>query len=91
MPCKAQKLQEMDADEVDTYLATLSPFGATYHDIGMIWGGRLISPTGLFASENADTPGTEKVRHLIFLTDGQTEPYDLAYGAYGIEGLDRRR
>ncbi|WP_209347671.1 TadE/TadG family type IV pilus assembly protein [Pontixanthobacter sp. CEM42] len=90
-PAKAQKLQEMDSDAIDDYLATLAPYGATYHDIGMIWGGRLISPTGLFASENADTDGQERGRHLIFLTDGQTEPYDLAYGAYGVEGLDQRR
>ena len=81
----------MDEDDINAYLATLAPYGATYHDIGMIWGGRLISPTGLFASENADTDGSERARHLIFLTDGQTEPYDMAYGAYGVEGLDERR
>ncbi|NMW31458.1 TadE/TadG family protein [Altererythrobacter sp. RZ02] len=90
-PARAQKLAPMTSDEVDTYLATLSPFGATYHDIGMIWGGRLMSPTGLYAAENADGTNGQRARHLIFLTDGQTEPYDLAYGAYGIEGLDRRR
>ncbi|MDN3645367.1 pilus assembly protein TadG-related protein [Pontixanthobacter aestiaquae] len=90
-PAKAQKLSVMDEDELNTYLATLAPYGATYHDIGMIWGARLISPTGLFAAENADTNGAERGRHLIFLTDGQTEPYDMAYGAYGVEGLDRRR
>jgi hypothetical protein len=28
---------------------------------------------------------------MIWLTDGQTEPYDLAYGAYGVDGLDQRR
>ncbi len=90
-PAQAQKLQEMTAEEVDSYLATLAPMGATYHDIGMIWGARLISPTGIFASENADQPGEPKSRHLVFLTDGQTEPYDLAYGAYGVDGLDQRR
>ncbi|GAA4643746.1 hypothetical protein GCM10023115_17060 [Pontixanthobacter gangjinensis] len=90
-PAKAQKLQEMTTDEVDTYLATLAPYGATYHDIGMIWGARLMSPTGLYASENADVTGSPKTRHMVFLTDGQTEPYDLAYGAYGLEGLDERR
>ncbi len=90
-PAAAKKLSVMDGDELDAYLATLAPYGATYHDIGMIWGGRLLSPTGLFASENADTPSHERARHMIWLTDGQTEPYDLAYGAYGIDGLDQRR
>ncbi len=57
----------------------------------MIWGGRLISKTGLFATENADLAGRPTSRHLIFLTDGQTEAYDIAYGAYGVEPLDQRR
>ena len=90
-PAAAQKLQEMSKDQLDSYLATLEPFGATYHDIGMIWGGRLLSPTGLFAAENADYGSTTRGRHMIWLTDGQTEPFDLAYGVYGLEGLDRRR
>ncbi len=90
-PAQARKLDEMTTEELDTYLTSLEPFGATYHDIGMIWGARLISPTGLFASENQDVAGAVSGRHIIFLTDGQTEPYDLAYGAYGVEGLDVRR
>jgi hypothetical protein len=58
----------------------------------MIWGGRLISPSGLFASENADvSAGAPTSRHLIFLTDGQTEPLDLSYSTYGVEPLDARR
>ncbi len=91
-PAPAQQLAEMDASAVDSYLATLAPEGATYHDIGMIWGARLLSPGGLFATENADESANKPTtRHLIFLTDGQTEAYDLAYGAYGVEPLDRRR
>lgn len=91
-PAPARKLAEMNAGQVDSYLATLEPFGATYHDIGMIWGGRLLSPTGLFASENGDINATKPTnRNLIFLTDGQTEPYDISYGAYGVDALDQRR
>ena len=91
-PAPARKLAEMDAEELDTYLGSLNPGGATYHDIGMIWGGRFVSPKGIFASENADISANRPTsRHLIFLTDGQTEPYDIAYGAYGLEPLDRRR
>ena len=91
-PAPAANLDEMDATEIADYLASLDPAGATYHDIGMLWGARLLSPDGLFASRNADESlNKPTARHLIFLTDGQTEAYDIAYGAYGLEPLDRRR
>jgi hypothetical protein len=91
-PPAARKLAPITAAELDAYLATLTPNGSTYHDIGMIWGGRLLSPTGLFASENADISSTRpSTRHLIFLTDGETAPLDIAYSSYGVEPLDRRR
>ncbi len=90
-PAPSRKLAEMDATTLNSFLSTVTPLGTTYHDIGMIWGGRLISPTGLFAAENGDLPGKPTNRHLIFLTDGQTEAFDTAYGAYGIEPLDQRR
>ncbi len=90
-PPAAHPLKELSGAELNTYLDTLVPYGATYHDIGMIWGGRLLSPTGLFAAANADTAGRTRGRHMIWLTDGQTEPYDLAYGVYGVDGLDQRR
>jgi hypothetical protein len=91
-PAPARKLAEMTAEDIDAYLDTLTPGGQTYHDIGMIWGGRLISPTGLFAADNADVAaGKPTARNLIFLTDGQTAPLDLAYSSYGLEPLDQRR
>ncbi len=93
-PAPARKLEEIAIEDVgvlDSYLASISASGSTYHDIGMIWGGRLISKTGLFASENVDIDGKATSRHLIFLTDGETMPHDIAYGAYGVEPLDKRR
>jgi hypothetical protein len=91
-PARAHKLESMTNGEVTSYLNTLTPDGNTYHDIGMIWGLRLLSPTGLFASENATTPsGKEIVRHLIFMTDGQTMTNVENYDAYGFAALDRRR
>lgn len=90
-PAPSRKLAEISAAELSTYLNTLTPVGQTYHDIGMIWGGRLISPSGLFAAENANINGRASNRHLIFLTDGETEPYDVAYSSYGLEPLDARR
>ncbi len=90
-PAPSRKLSEMTADELQDYLGTLNAEGSTYHDIGMIWGGRLISPTGLFAAENADGANSMTSRHLIFLTDGETAPLDLSYSSYGFEPLDQRR
>lgn len=90
-PAQARKLDTIDPATLQTYLNTLTPNGSTYHDIGMIWGGRLLSPTGLFAAENSDLPGAPTNRNLIFLTDGLTDTLDLSYGAYGVEPIDRRR
>lgn len=89
-PSPARKLAEMDAASVATYVDNLIVNGNTYHDIGMIWGGRLLSPTGLFADENADIGSGPTTRHMIYLTDGETAPLDVSYATYGIEPLDRR-
>ncbi|PEQ11249.1 hypothetical protein B2G71_18365 [Novosphingobium sp. PC22D] len=90
-PSPARKLEEMTETEIASYVDGLKVEGSTYHDIGMIWGGRLLSPTGLFAAENADLDSAPTRRHLIFLTDGETAPLDLSYATYGIEPLSRRR
>lgn len=90
-PSPARKLGEMDNSAVAAYVDSLVAEGSTYHDIGMIWGGRLLSPTGIFSGENADSGGKTTSRHMIFLTDGETAPLDLSYGTYGIEPLDSRR
>lgn len=91
-PARAERLTTMNASDLQSYLGTLRAQGSTYHDIGMIWAGRLISPTGLWASANRDVSANQPTkRHIIFLTDGQTEPLDVVYGTYGLEPLDQRR
>jgi hypothetical protein len=91
-PAAARKLAPLDAAELDTYLATLKANGSTSHDIGMIWGGRMLSPTGLFAAENADVSATRpSTRLLVFLTEGERAPRDISYSSYGIEPRDERR
>lgn len=92
-PTEAKKLQEWPvADAFDTYVDSLTPTGNTYHDIGLIWGARLASPTGLFASENAYTSeGGEIERHIIFMTDGDACTGVDNYSAYGIAWFDRRQ
>lgn len=77
---------------LETYVNTLVAAGSTYHDIGMIWGARLASPTGIFQSNvNADSVKYPSVsRHIIFMTDGEMAPTTTAYSAYGMELYDNR-
>ncbi|HSI16440.1 MAG TPA: TadE/TadG family type IV pilus assembly protein [Sphingomonas sp.] len=92
-PTPAKKLQQWPAaDDFDTYVDSLTPNGNTYHDIGLLWGARLASPTGIFSSENAYTPqGGEIERHIIFMTDGDPCTGIGNYQAYGIGWFDRRQ
>lgn len=76
---------------LDNYLNALVPVGGTYHDIGLLWGGRLTSPTGLFSDNvNLDADKISVSKHVIFMTDGIMEPAPAHYSAYGIENLDSR-
>ena len=91
-PHKAQLLAEMTETDFDDYADSLTANGNTYHDIGLVWGARLSSQDGIFASNVNDTPanGGEVSRHIIFMTDGEMCPNNLALSAYGIEYHDRR-
>jgi len=74
-----------------TYLNNLVATGNTYHDVGMIWGGRLTNPNGIFASNvNLDADKISVSKHIVFMTDGIMEPTPSGYSAYGIENLDHR-
>jgi hypothetical protein len=67
------------------------PIGGTYHDIGMIWGTRMIDPNGIFASDTAAWAGRSAPnRVIVFLTDGDMAPSTYLYGGYGIEYYDKR-
>ena len=91
-PSRAQKLKTMTASEITTYMNGLQTAGWTYLDIGMLWAGRLISPTGLFRNENSTAANGGSIsRHLIFMTDGQIQTFIRNYDAYGLSALDRRR
>lgn len=91
-PREAKKLQPWPtASDFETYVNGLTPDGNTYHDIGLLWGARFISPTGIFKSDNEFTPqGGEIERHLIFMTDGEACTNTTDYGPYGLPWLDRR-
>jgi hypothetical protein len=65
--------------------------GSTYHDLGMIWGGRLTATDGIFANNvNLDSDKINVSKHIIFMTDGKMEPTYEAYSSYGLEKLDHR-
>lgn len=80
------------ATSFKNYVNGLYPTSNTYHDIGLIWGARLLSPTGIFSSTNATTPGGGAIeRHLIFMTDGTAVADDFNQTAYGVHWFDRRQ
>ena len=92
-PVQATKMQSWPtATAFDAYVDQLQPNGNTYHDIGLLWGARLMSPTGIFGSENALTPaGGEIQRNMIFMTDGDASTDSDNYQAYGWAWYDRRQ
>jgi Flp pilus assembly protein TadG len=86
-----RNLNTMTQSDINAYLPLLQPVGNTYHDIGMIWAIRLISPNGMFASRNAvGANGGQISRNIIFMTDGELAPNENAYSSYGIESVDER-
>ena len=90
-PKAAAKLAVLSRGDVSTYVNGLTPDGNTYHDIGMAWGARLISPTGMFASENVVASNGRPIsRHIVFMTDGDMCPNPNTYTFQGLESIDRR-
>ena len=90
---KAQRLGVMTAQQVHDYVynTDFKPFGGTYHDVGMIWGTRMLSPNGVFASDTASWPGRNPPsRSIVFMTDGTMAPQQTIYGQYGVELWDQR-
>lgn len=91
-PAAARTLATMTQTDFTNYVNSLTPAGSTYHDIGMLWGARLISATGIFASNVTEVPtnGGNVTRHIIYMTDGEPNANYSIQQAYGIEYHDRR-
>ncbi len=88
-----RRLAEMTAAQVAAYVdaTDFKAVGGTYHDVGMIWGTRMISPNGIFKNDTAPWPGrAQPNRVIVFLTDGNMTPNQQIYGQYGYEFYDRR-
>jgi Flp pilus assembly protein TadG len=91
-PSPARKMGTITRAELLTYMGSLRPQGYTYHEIGMLWGLRLISREGLFQNEHrtADAGGSVQ-RHMIFMVDGKKDTRPFTYSAWGIAATARRR
>lgn len=90
-PVAASKLAVRQHADVQNYVDSLIATGTTFHDLGMAWGARMISPTGIWAGENATAPNGKPIsRHLIFMTDGDMNADPTVYTSHGYEVLDRR-
>jgi Flp pilus assembly protein TadG len=77
----------------NAYVDSLSAVGGTYHDIGMIWGARFLSPDGIFRATNSDAvaPGGFQVsRHIVFMTDGTLDIRPYANDPWGINDLQAK-
>lgn len=89
-PSEARRLQVWDRDTLETYVEGLNAVGGTYHDIGMLWGARFVSTSGIFA-DSCDTFNKMPCnRHVIFMTDGQQTAYCNVSSAYGVERYGKR-
>ncbi|QUL38673.1 Tad domain-containing protein [Erythrobacter sp. JK5] len=91
-PVAARRLSDAWTEStLETYVDSLRARGNTYHDFGMLWGARFISPDGIFSGSNATAPNGDAItRHIIFMTDGTQATNQRVYGLYGIEWWDRR-
>ncbi|WP_174292027.1 TadE/TadG family type IV pilus assembly protein [Sphingomonas bacterium] len=94
-PCgkPIRRVSTMTQQDVTNYVNATDfvPQGGTYHDAGMIWGTRLLSTSGVFASDVGAWPGRQPTNKIIvFLTDGSMSPSLTSYSLYGLEYFDKR-
>ena len=90
-PKEAFRLTDISRSDLQAYVDSLQGRSNTYHDIGMLWGARFISPNGIFSSSNAAAPNGDAIaRHIVFMTDGLLAPNWEVYGMYGLERWTRR-
>lgn len=90
-PIGIRNLNAMTRTEYDNYVDSLLAQGSTYHDIGMVWGLRLIAAQGMFSNRNlTGANGGQISRHIIFLTDGEPAPRDDTYSSYAMEAMSQR-
>lgn len=86
-PSEVTPLKEMTSTELETELGKLVAQGSTYHDIGMIWGARLISNAGVFGANNpAEYKQRTVQKYIIYMTDGDISTPRDSCGRWGCYG-----
>lgn len=92
-PKAMRELAPLTTAQFNNYFAASQGFvanGGTYLDIGLLWAARLLSRTGLWASDNPELYHTFPIsRYVIFMTDGTMDNGDN-YSAYPHE-IDWKR
>lgn len=90
-PQRARKLAEIGSEaDFNTAVTAVTDVagsvgGYTNHDLGIMWGMRFLSSTGMFASENPEERDDMRVdKHIVFLTDGTMTADNHNYSAFGI-------
>jgi len=90
-PTPARRLAEVTRTDLVAFTNSLVGGGQTYHDVGMIWGARFISPRGIFRADNEAAPNGDSIaRHIVFMTDGEQVNNVENYSTHGVEWWDRR-
>lgn len=88
-PKAMREWQQMTATTFNDYFKASTGFvpnGGTYLDIGMLWAARMLSRTGMWATDNPTTYNNFAVRrYVIFMTDGEMDTGNTGYGAYAQE------
>ena len=75
--------------QLTSYVNALQPVGSTLHDVGMFWGLAMISQGAPFS--NPDTYNSREVkRYIVFMTDGDMDPNEPTYSAYGVDDHELR-
>ena len=93
-PARASRLAVYDSEsafqsQVNASLAAVG--GYTNHDVGIMWGMRYLSATGMFAADNPTMFNNIRVdRHIVFLTDGTMTASTTNYSAFGIPAAEQR-
>ncbi len=98
-PAPASRLSEYatEADFQEQLEDSLERVGGyTNHDLGIMWGARYLSSTGMFQAQNPteieDASGN-KIRvdkHIVFLTDGEMTADSNNYSSFGIPNVENR-
>ena len=89
-PAEARRLAVWNRANMLSYVNSLTPVGSTYHDVGMIWGARMLSTGGVFADGCETYNAMPCTRHIIFMTDGQMDTDNGILTFQGIERNDQR-